>query len=168
MVIEDYQIEIVTGINDTPTTGVEANHPNGSFVTEKYNNLIDELSTIHFNIRYTVNRSLMINDLTFWDSGNQSYSTMGGFTNLINFIQSNGRDSNVTITNFTFANNDLVFPDGSPVNTQWGTVVLYPDGTYSFVPVNGFHGCLFSKIIWRGDNLQGIATLLNHVVRIEV
>ena len=166
MAIRDHEIEIITGINDVPTTGVESNHPNGSFLTEKYNNLINELSTIEFNIRYAVNRSLIINDLSFWDNGSQSFASMGGFTNLINFIQSTSRDSNVTISRLTFANNDLVFPDGNPVSTQWGTFILNPDGSYTFVPITGFYGCLFSKILWEGDNLQGIATLFNHVVRI--
>lgn len=44
MSLTDYKIPIITGRNDQPTTSeTNPNHPNGSFITAKYNDLIDEL-----------------------------------------------------------------------------------------------------------------------------
>ncbi|WP_342596754.1 hypothetical protein VKI21_12520 [Cyanobacterium aponinum UTEX 3222] len=44
MALSQHKIPIITGRNDVPTTSEsQENHPNGSFTTAKYNDLIDEL-----------------------------------------------------------------------------------------------------------------------------
>lgn len=51
MAISTHKIPIISGRNDTPTTSeAQANHPNGSFLTSRYNALIDELITELANI----------------------------------------------------------------------------------------------------------------------
>lgn len=45
MALSQHKIPIITGRNDVPTTSEsQENHPNGSFTTAKYNDLIDELT----------------------------------------------------------------------------------------------------------------------------
>ncbi|PHV63196.1 hypothetical protein [Cyanobacterium aponinum] len=47
MALSQHKIPIITGRNDVPTTSeLEPNHPNGSFTTAKYNDLIDELNNL--------------------------------------------------------------------------------------------------------------------------
>lgn len=44
MALTDYKIPIIAGRNDVPTTSnSQENHPNGSFCTKKFNDLIEEL-----------------------------------------------------------------------------------------------------------------------------
>ncbi|MBD2395685.1 hypothetical protein H6G11_15680 [Cyanobacterium aponinum FACHB-4101] len=46
MTLSNHKIPIITGRNDVPTTSEsEANHPNGSYLIDKYNNLIDNIPT---------------------------------------------------------------------------------------------------------------------------
>ena len=43
MPLTDYKIPIIVGRNDEPTTSEsDPNHPNGSFITKQYNDLIDK------------------------------------------------------------------------------------------------------------------------------
>lgn len=44
MTLNNYKIPIIVGRNDIPTTNInQSNHPNGAFLVNKYNALIDEL-----------------------------------------------------------------------------------------------------------------------------
>jgi hypothetical protein len=46
MTLNNYKIPIIVGRNDIPTTNInQSNHPNGAFLVNKYNGLINELIT---------------------------------------------------------------------------------------------------------------------------
>lgn len=53
MAIIQHKIPIYPNINDIPSTEGGANHPNGSYVTSKYNALIDELDMVITTIQQT-------------------------------------------------------------------------------------------------------------------
>lgn len=88
MALIDNKIPIITGRNDVPTTStVDVEHPNGSFFTAKYNNLIDELSLLNIKEQISV-------------TGNGTYDPITGIINITN--------ANLTIDHIRLNDNTAV------------------------------------------------------------
>lgn len=109
MTLDQFKIPIITGRNDIPSTDAQLIHPNGSFVTEKYNSLITQLNIILGelieknsdgipeginNLYFTLDRTR--NALTF--QGNVQYNPLNGVVQIgdvtivdhISFFERNG------------------------------------------------------------------------------
>jgi len=137
MALSEHKIPIITGRNDVPTTSEsEANHPNGSFTTAKYNALIDELENL--NIPSTTddlsegNTNKYYSDslvrLAISVTGNGAYDSATGVINISNADISVDHIS-LTNTNGNVDTYTLWGDAGETINLGTFTVTNGTDGT---------------------------------------
>lgn len=82
MTLNSHKIPTQSGRNETPTTDfTDPNHPNGSFFTLAYNNLIDELINLFNGITTTARNAISV-------TGNGSYDSNTGEITINNATQS--------------------------------------------------------------------------------
>jgi hypothetical protein len=82
MTLDNYKIPIIVGRNDTPTTNInQSNHPNGAFLVNKYNSLIDDLITNGVS-GGSINLEDVRNAISV--TGNGTYNATNGIINISN------------------------------------------------------------------------------------
>lgn len=172
-----HKIPIITGRNDVPTTGTgQANHPNGSFVTAKYNALVDELSLS--STTKTVNNELGIIyclDLTASIDGNGTEANpFNSVDTLVKTINANiVTQSNINVyclsnvdfghleINGTFPNNDWNDLRALFISQNTTEIITY-DSIKSTIPIIINHSLTQNKPLFIQDStvtFQGDLTI---------
>lgn len=86
--LNNYKIPIIAGRNDIPTTSEsQSNHPNGSFTTKKFNDLIDnELIPLKQDLEEVIENQLTVANVrsSISVTGNGSYNSATGVININN------------------------------------------------------------------------------------
>ena len=141
MPLIDYKIPIIVGRNDIPTTSEsDPEHPNGSFVTAKYNDLID-------NILDIIRSSISI-------TGNATYNEETGVITVSNADFSVDHIS-LTNTNGRFKTYTIWADSGETIQLGQFTVA---DGTNGTNGTNGQDGRNIEKVT-AADNGNGTKTI---------
>lgn len=148
MALSNHKIPIITGRNNVPTTSeLEPNHPNGSYLINKYNNLIDELENLNIPSNTDDlsegNTNKYYSDtlarLAISVSGNGSYDSATGEINISNANQS---VDHISLTN-TSGNVDTytIWGDaGETINIGTFTVTNGTDGANGADGQDGIDG----------------------------
>lgn len=124
--LQPYKIETIAGVNDTPSNPADPDHPDGSYVTNKYNSLVDKVQTDITNLESAGAGVSLANDNTWTKRQQVQMASLGIVSGTVSIDGSLSDTFYMVISGTTTIDNNIL---ATAVGGWHFTLIVVQDGT---------------------------------------